>query len=172
VNGAEAFGAETDEEFLKFVEAAVSDDDRQELLTRALTTASDAAMRDKRRALGRALAAAASDTGTKVDTEMLFIRALEDLDEPSIRVLRIMSTVPEHLASTGDGNTRQWFPWSIAKADPGLSDTAWAFLGPLQRHGLVSATTGAYPMPIGTMEHQFEITQYGDWFIARLAEPG
>lgn len=77
---------------MAFVEAAVSDEEHQELLARALTIAQDTAMRDKRRALGRALASAASDTGTKVDEELLFIRVLADLDEPHIRVLRLMST--------------------------------------------------------------------------------
>jgi len=84
------FGAKKREEFKAFVEAAVSDEEHQELLARALTIAQDTAMRDKRRVLGRALAAAASDTGTKVDEELLFIRVVADLDEPHIRLLRLM----------------------------------------------------------------------------------
>lgn len=54
-------------------------------------------MRDKRRALGRVLASAADETGTKVDDEMLFIRVLADLYPPHIRCLRIMATEPPHL---------------------------------------------------------------------------
>lgn len=38
-DAAEEFGAETTEEFVEFVKAAVSDEDRQELLARALTIA-------------------------------------------------------------------------------------------------------------------------------------
>jgi hypothetical protein len=96
-DAAEAFGAQTPEEFIAFVEAAVSDQEHQELLARVLLIAQDTAMRDKRRALGRVLAAAAGDAGTKVDDELLFIRVLDDLDAPHIRLLRLMSTEPPHL---------------------------------------------------------------------------
>lgn len=70
-DAADAFGALTPKDFIEFVEAAVSDEEHQELLARTLTIAQDTAMRDKRRALGRALAAAAGDVGTKVDDELL-----------------------------------------------------------------------------------------------------
>lgn len=92
-DAAEEFGAETTEEFFEFVTAAVSDKDHQELLARALTIAQDTAMRDKRRALGRVVAQAARDTGTKVDKELLYLRVLDDLDEraTSARYLAIAS---------------------------------------------------------------------------------
>jgi hypothetical protein len=41
----------------EFIDKAVSDDRRQELFARTLTVAQDTALRNKRRALGRALAA-------------------------------------------------------------------------------------------------------------------
>lgn len=69
---------------MKFVEDAVSNPEHQELLARALTIAQDTAMRDKRRALGRALASAVAETGTTVDDELAFIRTLADLDPPDI----------------------------------------------------------------------------------------
>jgi hypothetical protein len=169
LDGAEAFGAKTEEDFAAFVEAALSDEEHQELLARALTIAADTAMRGKRRALGRALAAAANDTGTKVDAELLFIRALDDLDEPHIRMLRIMSTTPPHMAQ-GDVRARQWYPSSIAQADPGLADVVWSLFGPLERHGLIWSA-GEYHVPGGAMEPQYEITPYGDSFLDRLAEP-
>ena len=87
-DAADEFGALTPEEFVDFVEATVADEGHQELLARALTIAQDTALRNKRRALGRALASAANDTGTKVDAELLFIRILADLDEPHIRLLK------------------------------------------------------------------------------------
>jgi hypothetical protein len=95
MDGAEAFGAENLESFKEFVNAVISDDEHCELLARALIAGQDAAMRDKRRALGRALASAASDTGTRVDDELLFIRVLADLDEPHIRLLRLMQNTPK-----------------------------------------------------------------------------
>jgi hypothetical protein len=169
LDGAEAFGAKTEEDFATFLEAAICDEEHQELLARALTIAQDTAMRDKHRALGRALAAAACDIGTKVDAEILFIRVLADLDEPHIRLLRVMSTVPPHLAQR-DLQARQWYPWSIVQADPGLTDAIWSLFGPLERHRLVWSA-GDYHVPGGAMEPQYEITQYGDWFLTRLAEP-
>jgi hypothetical protein len=96
-DAADEAGARTAEEFVEFVRAAVTDPEHQELLARALTIAQDTAMRDKRRALGRALALATTDTGTKVDDELLLIRVLADLDPPHIRCLRIMAAGPPHL---------------------------------------------------------------------------
>jgi hypothetical protein len=46
-DGADEFGARTPKEFVEFVKAAVSDEEHQELLARALTIAQDTAMRDK-----------------------------------------------------------------------------------------------------------------------------
>jgi hypothetical protein len=167
-DGAEAFGAETPEEFIAFVEAAVSDEEHQELLARALTIAQDTAMRDKRRALGRALANAASDTGTKVDEELLQIRVLADLDEPHIRVLRLLATTPQHAIEGLDIPT--WTQWGIGKDDPGLKVTALVVLDVLERHGLVSTGT-MVRTPRGRMEPIYTITPYGKWFLTSLAEP-
>ena len=169
IYAAEEFGAETPEDFVEFIKKAVCDEEHQELLARSLTIAQDTAMRDKRRALGRALASAASDIGTKVDEELLFIRVLDDVDEPHIRLLRIMSAVPPHLAQRGL-EARQWYPWSIAQADPGLADVVWSLFGPLERHRLIWSA-GDYLVPGGAMQPQYEITPYGEWFLTRLAEP-
>jgi hypothetical protein len=75
MDAADEYGAETEEQFVAFMKAVVSDEEHQELLARTLTVARDTAMRDKRRALGRALASAASDTGTKVDAEQAVMTA-------------------------------------------------------------------------------------------------
>ena len=175
-DAAEAYGAETPKEFIALVEAAVSDEEHQELLARVLTIAQDTAMRDKRRALGRALAAAASDTGTKVDDELLFIRVLADLDAPHIRVLRIATTVPprrdpfaRQMEADGRSPVRQWYPSSIAEADPGLAEVAWALLDTLQHHGLLWSSGDQ--LTTAGMESEYEITPYGEWFLERLAEP-
>lgn len=175
LDGAEDFGAKTTEEFIAFIEAAVSDEEHQALLARALTIAQDTAMRDKRRALGRALASAAGDTGTKVDEELLFVRVLADLDSPHIRVLRITSTIPPHLdairqqmESIGRDPVRQWYPWSIGEADPGLADTAWALLDTLERHGLLWSS-GDQLTQFGH-QPEYTITPYGEYFLYRLAE--
>jgi hypothetical protein len=175
-DAADEYGAQTPGEFVEFIKAAVSDEEHQELLARALTIAQDTAMRDKRRALGRALAAAASDTGTKVDDELLSIRALADLDPPHIRCLRIMATEPPHLdainrqrQAVGHPVVRQWHPSDIAQQDPGLADVAGALLPILARHGLIS---GGYDvLTWAGHEPEYAITPYGEWFLTRLAEP-
>jgi hypothetical protein len=93
-DAADAAGAETDEEFLAFIEQALSSPERQEPLTRVLLIAQDTAMRDKRRALGRALASAVADNGTLVDEELVFIRVVDDLDPFHIRLMRLMTGRP------------------------------------------------------------------------------
>jgi hypothetical protein len=71
----------------QFLEMAVSDDRSHELLARVVIVAQDTAMRDKRRALGRALAAGVAGDSARVDEELLFVRAIADLDPPHIRLL-------------------------------------------------------------------------------------
>jgi hypothetical protein len=159
MDAADACGAKTPEEFVAFVEAAVSDEEHQELLARALAIAQDTAMRDKRRALGRALAAAASDIGPKVDDELQFIRVVADLDEPHIRLLRLMNTTPH----------TQWPPWKVLEEDPGLT-SPWALLSVLARHQLISGGHEVLP-PRGEIRPDYTITEYGEWFLTRLAQP-
>jgi hypothetical protein len=79
-------GVKTDGEFLEFVEEALSNERRQELLAPALLIAQDSAMRDKRRALGRTVAKGIADNGTHVDDQLLTLRVLDDLDAPHISV--------------------------------------------------------------------------------------
>jgi hypothetical protein len=159
-DAADEFDAQTPEEFLEFINAAVSDEDHQELLARALSIAQDTAMRDKRRALGRALASAASDIGTKVDEELLFIRVVADLDEPHVRLLRLMNTAPH----------TQWAPWKVLEEDPGLT-SPWALMSVLTRHQLISGGYEVLP-PRTEIRPDYTITEYGEWFLTRLAEPG
>jgi hypothetical protein len=166
-DAAEEFGAETTEEFVEFVKAAVSDEDRQELLARALTIAQDTAMRDKRRALGRVVAQAVRDIGTKVDKELIYLRVLDDLDEPHIRLLRLMTTKPPHLdpvnrqmEAIGRTPVRQWHPSDLGQADPELADVVWSLLPPLDRHGLISG--GYEVLTWAGHEPEYTVTPYGE----------
>jgi hypothetical protein len=133
-------------------------------------------MRDKWRALGRVLAAAADETSTKVDDEMLFIRVLADLDPPHIRCLRIMAAEPPYLdavnrqrQAVGEPVVRQWHPSDIANQDPGLADTVWALLPVLARNHLIAG--GHEVFTWAGRESEYVITSYGDHVLARLAEP-
>jgi hypothetical protein len=87
VDAAEASGCSVEE----LLGQAVSDDRRQELLSRALGDAEDTALRDKRRALGRALAAGIEGDDARVDDELLFTRAVADVDVPHIKLLKVLS---------------------------------------------------------------------------------
>jgi hypothetical protein len=167
-DAADELGAETPEQFMKFIEDAVSNPEHRELLARALTIAQDTAMRDKRRALGRALASAVAETGTLVDDELAFIRTLAHLDPADIRVLRLTDTVPEHPRARGY-EVKQWYPWSIAQADSGLAGSAWTSLRILEHHGLVWSS-GDQLTPYGH-QPEYEITGLGEYFLARLADP-
>jgi hypothetical protein len=104
VGVAEELGGDAAEQLKRFADMAASNEAYQELLARALTIAQDAVMRDKRRALSKALGNALDDSGTKVDNEIAFVRMLADLDPVHLRVLKIMSAV----RSTWIGSHGRW----------------------------------------------------------------
>jgi hypothetical protein len=167
LDAAAAAGAQTGEEVLEFIERAVPDERKQELLARALIIAQDTASRDKRRALGRAIASGTENDGALADQEQLVVRVLDGPDVPHVRLL--MASVPAHYAERGQDH-RAWMPWSIARADPGLRDVVYSLLDTLERHGLIWAQPGEYHTPAGAMEREYHISSYGEWFAERLAE--
>lgn len=178
-DAAEELGGDMAQQLQRFADAAAADETYEELLARTLTAAQDTAMRDKRRALSRARANALDDTGTKVDGEIAFVRMLADLDPVHIRVLKIMSRRPKHQdwvaaqMNAADNPTaiRQWQPWSIVDADPGLEDAVYRALRVLEQHGLIW-DRGEVPTPVPHgIQHEYEITPYGDDLIRRLESP-
>jgi hypothetical protein len=179
IDAAEELGGNTAEQLRRFVEAAALDETYQELLARTLTIAQDTAMRDKRRALSRALANALGDKGTKADDEIAFVRDLGDLDPVHIRVLKIMSRRPSHLdgvarqmnAEDDPHFVRQWYPWSIIQEDPGLKDSVWGALRVLEGNGFIEDGGEQLAPPPHGMQHEYTISGYGDYLIERLAEP-
>lgn len=156
-------GLADDDAFLAFIERALSSAERQQLLARVLLVPQDTAIRDKRLGLARALAAAVTDTGTRVDEELIFIRILDDLDPFHIRLLRLMQGTPPHLAAMGY-TTRAWTPGSLSEADPGLADTLASLLSTLQRHGLTAESRIKASTPYRSMEPEFIVTRYGELF--------
>jgi hypothetical protein len=147
----------------EFFDRAVADDRRHELFTRALSIAQDTALRDKRRALGRALAAGVMGDDARINEELLFMRAVEDIDEMHIRLLGRMAKV----AIQPPG----WSVRKIAEADPGLANGARALLGTLELHGLVVQTVPTAPIAgEGAGQAHYYITQQGREFLKRLAE--
>jgi hypothetical protein len=167
---ADASGAETVEEFAAFVEAAVSDDEHQELLARALIIAQDTAMRAKRHAIGRALAAAASDTGTKVDEELLFIRAVADLDAPHIRLLALMASEdPSEGRLSASVFPGSWSLQAILLRDRGLEGALPALIRTLEAHGLIETVSSA-ATPLQSSRQAYRLTSAGGQLLERLAE--
>lgn len=87
-----------------------------------------------------------------------------------------MSLTPPHLIrhATERGLdprvARRWYPWSVAAADPGLSEAFWAAVQVLERHGLVW-NLGESRTPSGTIEPEYEITGYGDYLLELLHDP-
>lgn len=149
----------------EFFDRAVADDRRHELFTRAMSIAQDAALRNKRRALGRALATGVMGDDAQIDEELLFMRVVEDIDEMHIRLLaRMANTYP---VGVGPG----WSARIIAEADPGLANAAPALLGTLQLHGLVEEVVRNRPIQgEGATQAFYNITRQGRDFLNRLPE--
>jgi len=113
----------------EFFSEATADDRRQELFTRTMTIAQDTALREKRRALGRALAAGVMGNDDQINEELLFIRAVGDIDEVHIRMLNLMTGHVPGMAG--------WSPLKIANTDPVFTNSVRAVLGTLELHGLI-----------------------------------
>ena len=141
LDAAEASGLPLDE----FTDLAVSDDRRHELLARTLTIAQDTALRDKRRALGRALAAGVMGDDAKIDEELLFIRAVADLDEMHIRLLSRLGEQEHPAGKLG------WNLLDIMDADPEIMIAAPTLLATLTLHGLVHEQVTTRSVPSATV---------------------
>jgi hypothetical protein len=142
-----------------FIDRAVSDDRRHELLARTLTIAQDTALRERRRALGRALAAGVMGDDAKIDEELLFIEAVADLSEPHIRLLARM----EH-----DAQPPGMSPIRASQEDSGLGDAIFALFGTLEAHGLIVRRMPGTRMS-GPEQSYYYISALGREFLQRLA---
>lgn len=165
--GADAAGEPLEE----FVEKAVADERREELLARTLTIAQDTALRDKRRALGRALAAGIGGDDAKIDVELLFIRAIADIDTPHIRLLSLMAS--ERIPPGQESGSPFYGGWTVATLtarDPGLGDAIPVLLTTLQAHGLVRVVQGSAPWQ-GAVAAS-EVTFEGRTLLDRLTADG
>lgn len=172
-DAADEAGAKTPEDFIEFVKAAVRDERHQELLARALTVAQDTAIRDKRRALGRALTAGIAGDDAKIDAELLFIRAVADIDTPHIRLLALMASeflVPD--IPGGADSPGGWSQDAIASRDPGLGDALPALLATLVSHGLVRAEDRPTTWAGMDSAQTYTVTAVGRTLLERLATEG
>jgi hypothetical protein len=160
---AAASGKSPDELLLE----AADDDRKHELLARGLGLAEDTALRQKRRALGRAIAAGLESDGARIDDELMFIRAVADLDTPHIQLLTYMANTQPGIGE--DSGTPFMAGWSAATLSarlPGLSGGLPALLSTLQTHSLVRAEQGSGPYSVPYPP--FNVTRAGLDMLARL----
>lgn len=150
------------------VQEAVSDERRGELLARTLTIAQDTALRDKRRALGRALAAGIKGDDAKIDEELLFIRAVADIDTPHIKLLSLMAA--QYIPPGKDSGSVFHSGWSLPKITaraPELGEAVPALLSTLESHGLVRAMQSSTPWTAA--QAAYSVTSAGRFLLERLA---
>ncbi len=150
----------------EFIDQAVSNDRRHELFARTLAIAQDTALREKRRALGQALANGVMNDEATVDIELLFISAIADLDETHIRVLARIPLLPPDQRPSGITPSR------LLQEDPGVGESVYALLGALEMHGLILRHVGGVASVGGGVhlgEPSFTITQLGQELLQRLA---
>ncbi|WP_229075019.1 hypothetical protein [Actinoplanes sp. DH11] len=117
----------------RVVQTALSDDRLLEMTTRALTAAAEAATEAKIEALGRALAAGLlADDPARVDTQVLVLAALAELESADLRLLLLMDQPTDY------GSPRRWTRHQLADADDGLTLAVDALLARCARLGVIS----------------------------------
>lgn len=145
----------------EFLDKAVSDDRRQELLSRALGIAQDTALKAKRRVLSRALANGVMGDEAHINEELLFMRAVQDIDEMHIRLLSRLANPPGS----------RWDADSIVRADPGLEVGVVSLLRTLEVHGLVRAHMSVPPGgAVRSLDPDYSIAALGERLLARLGD--
>jgi hypothetical protein len=116
----------------------------------------------KRRPEGCAEAADASriirSKDARIDQELLFVRAVDDIYEMDVRLLSRLAVGSRGTAA------------DIARDDPGLADGLLPLLGNLQSHGLIDSRSPVTPGGAMTPEPYYFITDSGRDFLARLAD--
>jgi len=147
----------------EFVSRATATDERHELTARVLLAAQDTARRDKRRALGRALAAGVMDDA-RIDEELMFVRAMDDIDAWHIELLDHMASnaVPQPVPG--------WSARTAVEAVPIIADVVNAVLGALELHGLIAPTLPPISRGPNAGQTFYNITNSGRRFLDRLHE--
>ena len=128
-------------------------------------------MRDKRRALGHALAAGIVGDDAKIDEELLFIRAIADIDTPHIRLLSLMAS--ERIPPGQQSGSPFHGGWSVATLmarDPRLGEAVPVLLTTLQTHGLVRVVQTPTPWQGAIAAN--EVTTAGRTLLDRLTADG
>src|SRR5579884_287330 len=149
---------------------ALEDEGSQELFVRVATAAQDAALREKRVALGRALAAGLDGAETAINDELLFVRAIADLDGPHIQLLHRMSEPREGTGQMA-GHTLfdGWTVDNLTAEVPALAQHLPSLLATLAQHGLI--TSQLQQTFVGVGPPMYAISAQGRLCLERLALP-
>ena len=152
----------------ELITRALEDDDGQKLFVRVATAAQDAALREKRVALGRALAAGLDGGESAVNDELLFVRAIDDLDAPHIQLLRVMTgSRPGTGPMAGHALTDGWTRANLSPLVPTLSRHLPSLMATLEQHGLIEwQNEGTWA---GITERSYNVTSAGRACLERLA---
>jgi hypothetical protein len=111
--------------------------------------AQDKALREKRRALGHAIAAGFAEDDATIDDELIFIRAVADLDMPHIQLLAFMAqTTPGFGKDSGSPFHTGWSTAALSERMPGLAGALSALLSTLQSYSLVRTEQGSGPYSV------------------------
>lgn len=151
----------------EFIAKVTGDDRRIELTTRTLLIGMDAALQDKRRALGRALVAGIAGDDARIDDELLFIRAVADIDTPHIKLLARLAAEP---ASHDGWQLGYWDGSTIQAQIPELGDSWRSLLATLELHGLVQTVESSTPWQGSRVAYR--ITIRGQQMLDRLSGEG
>ena len=146
---------------------AVSDDRRHELLARALGIAQDAALRDKRRALGRALAAGIAGDDARIDDELLFIRRSPTLTSRTDGCSRSWPANGRRQESSAAASFTEVGHLVPSPRDSGFGDSLPALIWTLEAHGLIRAEASSTPWQ--TSRAAYNVTQAASQLLERLA---
>ena len=95
---------------------------------------------------------------SRINEELLFVRALDDIGEMRIRTLGHLATGAQMTAA------------NLAAVDPGLANGVVALLNQLQSHGLIDSRSPVPPGGAMTLEPSYFITNAGREFLERLRD--
>lgn len=143
---------------------------KTELAVRGLSQAQDTALQEKLRAIGNALASGAlAEDDATVGDELLFLRVLDALEMPHVRLMRLLGSTRSGDARVGGVLLRDgWHPQEIAERDHGLAETLPVLLASLRAEGLVESTEDRGGMVFYQGTSMWSLTAFGRRCLERM----
>ena len=139
-------------------------DETAELVATALDSASRSTDERKRALLARAAAAGVvGDEQVEVDHRLLFVRTLDQLDVPHMKLLVLVARTERSFQGGAVRATGGWAWQDILASWPGVADSLAPLMAVLQREGLVEDTS--IPGAIAGIAPTWNATSYGNAFV-------